>query len=70
MVTPNHHLSESLILEVNLTNKKGYLVSLYHSPNQNPGEFEFFLTNLENFLADLTSRNPHFMLLLGDFIAK
>ena len=45
-VIPNHYLSEYLILEVNLKNKKGYLASLYRSPNQNPGEFELFLTNL------------------------
>ena len=69
-VVPNHHLSECLILEVNLKNKKEYLVSLYRSPNQNPDEFELFLTNLENLLADITNRNPHFMLLLGDFNAK
>ena len=69
-VVLNHHLSECLILEVNLKNKKGYLVSLYCCPNQNPDEFELFLTNLENFLADITNRNPHFMLLLGDFNAK
>ena len=29
-----------------------------------------FLTNLENLLADITNRNPHFMLLLRDFNAK
>ena len=69
-VVPNHHLSECLILKVNLKNKKGYLVSLYRSPNQNPDKFELFLTNLENLLVDITSRNPHFMLLLGDFNAK
>ena len=69
-VVPNHHLSGCLILEVNLKNKKGYLVSLYGSPNQNPDEFELFLTNLETLLADITNRNPHFMLLLGDFNAK
>ena len=69
-VVPNHHLSEYLLLEVNLTNKKEYLVPLYRSPNQIPDEFELFLTNLENLLADITSRNPHFMLLLGDFNAK
>ena len=69
-VVPNHHLSECLILEVNLKNKKGYLVSLYRSPSQNPDEFELFLTNLENLLADITNRNLHFMLLLGDFNAK
>ena len=69
-VVPNHHLSECLILEVNLKNKKGYLVSFYHSPNQNPEEFELFLTNLENLLADITNRHPHFMLLLGNFNAK
>ena len=54
----------------NSINIKGYLVSLYHSPNQNLDEFELFLTNLENLLADITSRNPHFLLLLGDFNAK
>ena len=69
-VVTNHHLSEYLILEVNLKNKKGYLVSFYRSPNQNPDEFELFLTNLENLLADINNRNPHFMLLLGDFNAK
>ena len=55
-----------IIIEVNLKNKKGYLVSLYRSPNQNLDEFELFLTNLGNLLADITSRNPHFMLLLGE----
>ena len=69
-VVPNHHLSECLILEVDLKNKKGYLVSLYRSPNQNPDEFKLFLTNLENLLVDITSCNLHFMLLLGDFNAK
>ena len=67
---PNHHLNECLILEVNLKNKKGYLVSLYSSLNQNPDRFELFLTYLENLLADITSRNTHFMLLLVDFNAK
>ena len=69
-VVPNHHLRGCLILEVSSKNKKGYLVSLYRSPNQNPEEFELFLTNLEDLLADITNRNPHFMLLLGDFNAK
>ena len=69
-VVLNHHLSECLILEVKLKNKKAYLVSLYRSPNQNPDKFELFFTNLENLLADKTNRNLHFMLLLGDFSAK
>ena len=69
-VMPNHYLSEFLILEINLKKKKGYLVSLYRSPNQNLNEFELFLKNLENLLADITSRNAHFLLLLGDFNAK
>ena len=69
-IVSNHHLSECLNLEINLKSKKGYLLSLYRSPNQNPDEFELSLTNLENLLADITYRNPHFMLLLGDFNAK
>ena len=58
------------ILEVNLKNKKGYLVSLCCSLNQNPDEFELFLTHLEDLLPDITSRNPNFMLLSGDFNAN
>ena len=58
------------MLDVNLNDKKGYLVSLYHSPNLNLDELELFLTNLENLLANITSRNPHFVLLLGYFDAK
>ena len=54
---PNHHLSECLILQVNLKNKEGFLVSLYCSPNQNRDEFELLLTNLKNFLAEITSHN-------------
>ena len=42
-VVPNHHLSECLILEVNLKNKKGYLVSLYRPLIR-------ILTNLNCFL--------------------
>ena len=53
-----------------LRNNKGYLVSLYRSPDQNLGKFKFALTNLENLLIDITSRNPHLMLLLGGFNAK
>ena len=39
-------------------------------PNHYLSEFELFLSNLENLLADITSRNPHFLLLLGNFNAK
>ena len=69
-VMPYHYLSECLILEINLKRKKGYLVSLYRSPNQNLDEFELFLTNLESLIADISNLNPHFLLLLGDFNAK
>ena len=48
---PNHYLSECLILEINLKRKRGYLVSLYRSPNQNLDEFELFLTNLKKPLS-------------------
>ena len=55
LVVPNHHLSECLILEVNLKNKKVYLVSLYHSSNQNFDKFELFLTNVEDLLLDINN---------------
>ena len=52
---------------MNLEKKKGHLVSLYCSPNQNLDEF---LTILENLLADISSHNPHFLFLLGDCNGK
>ena len=56
--------------QVKFENKKGYVYSLYRSEIQAPDEFDVFLANLENFSAEISSRDPDFTLLLGDFKTK
>ena len=43
----NISLSEFLACEIVIAKKKGYVITLYSSPNQNRGEFERFLLSLE-----------------------
>ena len=61
------NLNECLVLEVNVQNKKGYVISLYRSPSQSMDEFDQFLLNFERLLSDRISQNPHFILVTGDF---
>ena len=63
-------LNECIIIELNLKNKKGYVISLYRSPSQSTYEFEEFLSNLDQTLHDISSLNPSFIVLLGDFNAR
>ena len=64
------YLSEYLTLEVTISNKKGYVTTLYRPTSQTSDEFDSFISNLEKFLIDITSYDPHFVTLLGDFSAK
>ena len=64
------NLKECIIIELTLKNKKGYVISLYRSPSQSMDEFEEFLLNLDQTLHDISSLNPSFVMLLGDFNAK
>ena len=59
-----------MTLEVTIINKKGYVVTLYRSPSQTSDEFDSFIRNLEKLLINITSFNPHFVILLGDFNVK
>ena len=36
---------ECLLLEINIQNKKGYVISLYRSPSQSKDKFDQFLLN-------------------------
>ena len=67
---PNPYLKESLLFEVSINNKKGYVVSVYRSPSQTSDDFNAFTTNLEKLLINISSTNPHFILMIGDFNAK
>ena len=66
----NSYLSECLTLEVTISNRKGYVITLYRSPGQTSDEFQSFIRNLEKLLININSFDPHFVILLGDFNAK
>ena len=53
------NLDECLVLEINIANEKGFVISLYRSPNQSKDEF---LLNSEQLIPDRMSQNPHFIL--------
>ena len=59
-----------MTLEVTISNKKVYLVTLYRSPSQTSDDFQSFVSNLEKLLINTTSFDPHFVILLGDFNTK
>ena len=66
----NSYLSECLTLEETISHKKDQVVTLYRSPSQTSDEFDSFISNLEKLLINITSFDPHFVILLGDFNAK
>ena len=63
-------LNECVIIELNLNGKKCYVISLYRSPSQSIDEFDEFLLSLDQILHDISSLNPYFIMILGDFNAK
>ena len=65
-----NYLSECLLCEVSINNKKGYVTVLYRSPSQNSLEFDHFILNFEMVLSDINSSNPHFSIILSDFYAR
>ena len=66
---PNPYLKGCLILKCLLT-IRGYVVSMYRSPSQTSDDFNSFTTNLEKLVVNISSTNPHFILMIGDFNAK
>ena len=67
---PNLYLKECLIFEVSINNKRGYVVSICCSPSQTSDGFNSFTTNLEKLVINISSTNPHFIIMIGDFNAK
>ena len=64
------YLKQCLIFEVSINNKRGYVVSMYHSTSETSDDFNSFTTNLEKLVVYIFSSNPHFILMIGDFNAK
>ena len=67
---PHPYLKECLTFEVPISNKRVYVVSMYRSPSQTSDDFNSFTTNLEKLVVNISSTNPHFILMIGDFNAK
>ena len=63
-------LSECLICELALENKKCLIVSLYRSPSQSNSEFGNFLSSFEKLLNHIINLNPFMIFIIGDFNAK
>ena len=63
-------LSECLVCEVSVQNKKGFFVTLYRSPNQNHDGFQNFLYEFEKLLSILAQKRSDFTVIVGDFNAR
>ena len=61
---PNPYLKECLIFEVSINNKTGYVVSMNRSQSQTSDDINSFTTNLEKRLVNISSTNPHFILMI------
>ena len=64
----NSYLSECLTLEVTISNRKGYVITLYRSPSQISDGFQSFVRNLEKLLINTNSFDSHFVILIGDLM--
>ena len=62
-------LSECLVFEISIQNKKGYFVTLYRSPGQSYDDFEIFLKEFEKLLTNIIKKSD-FVIIHGDFNAK
>ena len=59
-----------MTLEVTISNKKGYVITLHRYPSQTSDKSQSFISNVEKLLININSFDPHFLILLGDFNAK
>ena len=63
-------LTECLVCEVTIQNKKGYVAVVYRSPSQSTSEFESFLSGLEDLLSNSLCSKSQFTVVLGDLNAR
>ena len=63
-------LTECLVCEVTIQNKKGYVAVMYRSPSQSSIEFESFLSGFEDMLSSILFSKSQFTVILGDFNAR
>ena len=61
---------EYLLCQININNKKGYIIVLYRPPGQTSFEFDNFQHNLDKILNDIKQLGSTFSIMFGDFNAK
>ena len=65
----NSHGCECLC-QININNKKGYIIVLYRPPSQTSSEFRNFQHNLDKILSDVKQLRSTFLIILDNFNAK
>ena len=63
-------LTEYLVYEVTVQNKKGYVALMHRSPSLSTSKFESFLSVLEDLLSNALCSKSQFTVVLGDLNAK
>ena len=63
-------LTECLLCEVTIQNKKGYAAVVYGSPSQSTSKFESFLFGLKDLLSNTLCSKSQFTIILGDLNAR
>ena len=64
------YFSQSILCQLTIQNKVGYVTVIYHSPSQSVNEFDDFLLNLEKLLNQISQLKSSFLVILGDFNAR
>jgi len=59
-------LHECIVCEIQLIERKYFLIVQYCSPSQTSSEFGIFMTNFENMLSKVSAENPYSVIIAGD----
>ena len=61
------NLTESILCQITINNKTGYVLVVYCSSSQSSDDFETFLSSFDQVITDMSLSNPAFRLILGNF---
>ena len=65
-----NYLSKCLLRKPTFDNKKGYIAVPYRSPSQTSSVFNYFFSNFEKMLQEISASKPDFSIILGNFNAR
>ena len=63
-------LTEYVVCEVTIQNRKGYVAVMHRSPSLSTSEFESFFSVLEDLLSNALCSKSQFTVVLGDLNAR